>query len=456
MFKNFFVIKNKFSILISVTLLILISVVVYYKALNYKTIMVEDLLFSSKYYNEQFQDKDIIKKIFTTSVYFDKVKYLYRPVFILSFYIDSKISLCKVNVKVNHVTSLLLHLLCVLIFFYFLINYCKFKVYLALLGSLFFSINIFSVWSAVWLAGRCDLLLFLFAFSSFIFFIKSNETNNDLKKRVFLLIHFILFFVALLSKETAVALPFVCLIFAYVKGYRIKLIYLFYILIYVLYSFMYSNDVNITNQFMMLFNVKNMFYTICDYLSAPFYLSTPKIISCYNDTTILRGISIIIFFVIAVINSKEKKIILFYILFATLFFLPTLLGQRITFQGNRMYLPMACIIISLLYIIDEFCKNDFNKIRIKICTGLLIIFMIINSIYINSVMNFAYNDDSVINIIHNEYRKDLKNRDEILNVVLFLIGHYDMYGYYEEARNIKNKVLVSNKVNNKQKNKSSR
>lgn len=443
MFKTIFVEKNKVSIIISTILLILISTIIFYKAINYKTVMVEDLLFSSQYY-EQFQNEGIIKKIFTTSVYFDRVKYLYRPIFILSFYIDSKISLGKVNLKVNHATSLVLHLLCVLIFFYFLVNYCNFKLYLALFGSLFFSINIFSVWSAVWLSGRCDLLLFLFGFSSFIFFIKSNEENNIYKKTAFLFVHFILFFLALLSKETAVMLPVVCLIFAYIKGYKIKLISFFYIVVYALYSLMYSNDVNLVKQFLILFDFKYVLYTICDFLSAPFYLSKPKVISAYNYLTILEGVSIIILFIIAVINSKEKKRISVYILFAALLFLPTLLGRRIAFQGNRMYFPMAYIIISLLYIIDDFCKKDFNNIRTKIYTMLLMVFMIINLIYVNSAMEIAYNDDSAMNIIYDEYKANIKDRKESLKVISFLIGQYKMYGYSEQAKNIRYKIFGFN------------
>ena len=438
MFKNFFVIKNKFSILISVTLLILISVVVYYKALNYKTIMVEDLLFSSKYYNEQFQDKDIIKKIFTTSVYFDKVKYLYRPIFVFSFYIDSKISSGKVNLKVNHLTSLLLHLFCILIFFYFLVNCCSFKMYLALIGSILFSINIFSAWSTVWLSGRCDLLLFLFSFSSFIFFVKANENKNIITKNIFITIHFLLFFLALLSKETAIVLPMVCLAFLYVKGYKLKWNYLVYILIYFLYSLMYSNDVNLVRQVKALFNIKNISYIICDYISAPFCFSTPKIISAYNDLTIFIGIGLIIFFFFIIMNLKEKKLILLYILFAVLFLLPTFLGIRYAFQGNRMYVPFAFIIIAILYIIEELCKNDANNIKTKLCTIVILFFMCINIIYTKASINFAYDDNSIIPVIYSEYKKDVKNKYNIEEVVLFLIRHYKMYGYEEQASNIKN------------------
>ena len=453
MLRNIFITKNSFSILISVFILLLISGLVFCKAVNYKTVMVEDLLFSSKYY-EQFQDKSIIKKIFTTSVYFDKVKYLYRPVFIFSFYIDSKISSGKVNLKVNHITSLLLHLFCVLMFFYFLIKYCDFKPYLALIGSLFFSINIFSVWSAVWLSGRCDLLLFFFAFLAFILFMKSNETENVLLKNIFLILHFVLFLLALLSKETAVVLPAVCLMFVYVKGYKLRLSYLCYILIYTLYSMMYSNDVNIVKQFIGLFDIKNIFYMICYYLSAPFfYLSGPKVVSPYNSLTLFEGIIVILFFVVAVKNSKEKKIILFYLLFASLFFLPTILGKRISFQGNRMYLPMAGLIIAVLYIIDEFYKKNINNIKTKICTIFLMVFITANIVVTNNAMAFAYDDDSIIKVIFDESKTYPKSNGEIMSLMYFLIGYYNSYGYSEQAKNIKNKFFEYSFIdykNNKQ------
>lgn len=443
MLKNLFVTKSKFSICVSLFILMLVSITVFYKTINYKTIMVEDLLFSSKYY-ELFKEKGIIKKIFTTSVYFDKVKYLYRPIFILSFYLDSKLSSEKINLKVNHITSLLLHLFCVLIFFYFLVCYCDFKLYLALIGSLFFSINIFSVWSAVWISGRCDLLFFLFTFSSFMLFVKSNETENILIKNIFLIFHFVLFFLALLSKETAVALPIVCLIYIYIKEYKLKLSYLCYILVYVLYYFIYSNDIHLVRQFVGLFDIKNFFYMICDYLSAPFYLSGPRIISPYNSLTLFKGISIIIFFFIAVMNSKEKKIILFYFLFALLFFLPTILGKRIAFQGNRMYLPMAGIIIAILYIVEDFCRKDLNNIKTKICTIVLIVFMSVNIVVTNNIMKFAYDDDSIIRAIFKEYKAYPKSKRETMSLMYFLILHYNMYGFSEQANNIKNKFISLN------------
>lgn len=436
MLKNLFILKNKFSVLISIFILLLVSLIIFYKAVNYKTVMVEDLLFSSKYY-EHFQDKDIIKKIFTTSVYFDRVKYLYRPIFILSFYIDSKISSGKVNLKVNHTTSLLLHLVCVLIFFYFLIDYCNFKLYLALIGSLIFSINIFSVWSAVWLSGRCDLLLFLFAFSSFIFFIKSNETGIVSKRILYFILHIFLFFLALLSKETAVVLPIICLIFSHTKGYKLKSIYLCYILIYVLYYSMYSNDVNLVKQFVWLFDIKNFFYITCDYISTPFCFASVKVVSPYNNLTMLKGIGIITSFIIMVIYSKEKKLILFYALFALLFFLPTFLGKRLTFQGNRMYLPMAGLIISILYITEDFCKK--NNLINKICIIVLLIFMSINIINTHNTMKFAYDDDSIIKVICEEYKNDLRNRREITSLMFFLVDHYKMYGFNKFANNIKYK-----------------
>ena len=99
------------------------------------------------------------------------------------------------------------------------------------------------------------------------------------------------------------------------------------------------------------------------------------------------------------------------------------------------------VLISILYIIDEFYRNDISGLRTKICTIVLLVFMIINIIYTKSVMNFAYDDDSAIKVICNEYKNDPINRMEVRALIYFLIDYYNMYGYSEQANNIKNKFF---------------
>ena len=53
-------------------------------------------------------------------------------------------------------------------------------------------------------------------------------------------------------------------------------------------------------------------------------------------------------------------------------------------------------------------------------------------------MKFAYDDNSVIN---SEYKENLTNKDEMVDVISFLIRHYVMYGYSEQTENIRNKIF---------------
>ncbi len=118
-----------------------------------------------------------------------------------------------------------------------------------------------------------------------------------------------------------------------------------------------------------------------------------------------------------------------------------------------MYLPMAGLIIAVLYIIDEFYKKNINNIKTKICTIFLIVFITANIVVTNNVMNFAYDDDSIIKVIFNESKAYPKSNREIMSLIYFLIGHYNLYGYSEQAKNIKNKFFEYSFIdykNNKQ------
>lgn len=429
--------KRAFLTFIASLLLLSVFAGVFAKVINFQTVWVDDILFASDYY-EQYDDRDIVIKIFTTSVYFDEVKYLYRPVFILSFYLDSKLSSGQINFEVNHITSLLLHLMCVLLLFNFLIKYCHFNLWLSLIASIIFAVNVFSVWSAAWLSGRCDLLLFLFSFSSLIFFIKSNEEKNYVGRQIFLLFHFILFFAALLSKETAVVLPILCITYSFIKKYKVRPAYSVYFFIYALYFVIYSNEISVTQRIISSFDIQNMLYIISDYFSCAFLLSKSEMIPAYDSFTVVKGsFIIIVLFLLALSNFKKNKEALFFLAFAVLFFLPTLFGTRYTFQGNRMYVPMAGIIICVLYIINGFFKNGFDNLKGKIIISTMLIFMFFNIISAVNMLNYACDDDSFFANVYNEMKLNKKNKNQKMKFINFTIRQYEAYGHTKEAENIR-------------------
>src|SRR5262249_32851349 len=84
---------------------------------------------------------------------------------------------------------------------------------LSLLLALFFAIHPLFVPMVAWAPTRGDLLLTIFVIIAFVLFIKAFRANRP----ALVLWHGITFFLALLSKETAVALPPLCLFYYYLE-----------------------------------------------------------------------------------------------------------------------------------------------------------------------------------------------------------------------------------------------
>src|SRR5205823_3912121 len=63
--------------------------------------------------------------------------------------------------------------------------------------------------AVAWIPGRNDVLLAIVVLSSFAYFIKYLQTG----KKLFFVLHGLLFFVGLLTKETTIALPLLCFLY---------------------------------------------------------------------------------------------------------------------------------------------------------------------------------------------------------------------------------------------------
>jgi tetratricopeptide (TPR) repeat protein len=111
---------------------------------------------------------------------------------------------------VYHVSNLVLHMAASLCVFWVLLT-LGYKQLLSVLLSLFFALHPMFVLLAAWVVTRGDLLLTIFAILSFILFLKSFRANKPL----LIVGHGVALFLALLSKETAVAMPALCLVYYY-------------------------------------------------------------------------------------------------------------------------------------------------------------------------------------------------------------------------------------------------
>ncbi|MEK7616297.1 MAG: tetratricopeptide repeat protein [Patescibacteria group bacterium] len=144
-----------------------------------------------------------IPVIFTHDVsYPNKTSPYYRPMLTLSFMADAMIG--GTSNVVAHLTNVLLHIVAVLLLwrFFIALGIEKSK---SFFYSLIFAVHPVFSQAVAWVPGRNDTLLAVFVLSSCIFFLKSLRLRSWKPHAV----HFALFALALLTKETAVVVPII-------------------------------------------------------------------------------------------------------------------------------------------------------------------------------------------------------------------------------------------------------
>lgn len=137
----------------------------------------------------------------------------YRPIFMASFAFDY--SLWKHNPFGYHLTNLLLHLLNVILIYFFIsiitAPEIRHKGFLDLpfVSAFLFAIHPIHAESVTWIKNRSDLLALVFFLLSFIFFIKSGFQNKSKPRILFYYTSLLCFILALFSKSMAITLPLI-------------------------------------------------------------------------------------------------------------------------------------------------------------------------------------------------------------------------------------------------------
>jgi tetratricopeptide (TPR) repeat protein len=139
----------------------------------------------------------------------------YVPLSILSFAIDYKIG--GQNPFIYHFTNLLLHLINVLLVFYFIRNLISNDIK-AFIVALLFGISTMQVESVAWITERKDLLYTFFYLIALIQYIRF----SDNKKYKYLFYTFVFFILSLFSKSQAVTLPIVLIVIDLYKNADLK------------------------------------------------------------------------------------------------------------------------------------------------------------------------------------------------------------------------------------------
>lgn len=198
-------------------LIALAGVIIYGKSIAYEFTYADDiqLLIVNQ---ELLGNLANLPKLFTTDLFISVANpyVFYRPLLNLLYMLEVQVA--AETPLLYHITNIILHIGCSMLV------YCFFKrldlsKLIASMAALIFCVHPLNTASVVWIPGRNDSLLTLLVLGSCILFLRTLET-----RRVSSFIgHFLLFFLALLTKELAFFIPVFCISYVlFIKRVKIR------------------------------------------------------------------------------------------------------------------------------------------------------------------------------------------------------------------------------------------
>ncbi|MGQ9702024.1 MAG: tetratricopeptide repeat protein [bacterium] len=310
----------------------------------------------------------------------------YIPVTIISFAINYQFS--QNSARAYHLTNFILHLINSLLVFWVIFMLTK-KVPIAMITGLFFGIHPLHIESVAWITERKDVLYALFFLTSATLYIY--YLHKKTIKFYFLSLSF--FILSLLSKPSAISLPFILLLIDYFYSKRLekrlllkKIPFFLLSLIFTVLAFIGQRSVGAIPTNILFSLPGNIIIALRIFIFYLYKTILPIKLSCLYPApdTIDQWqskfflFSPLIFFGLVILVIISKKIthkIIFGILFFAFAILPVIqiipIGQQIA--DRYTYIPL----IGLFYIFAEGWFAYFQKSPkiLKILLVLILIFI---------------------------------------------------------------------------------
>ncbi|MDD2524090.1 MAG: glycosyltransferase family 39 protein [Endomicrobiaceae bacterium] len=199
--------------IVFVIILILSVFAIYGKSIFFNFVELdEDILITNNI--NYISDVKNVPKFFVTSCYYSDQYIYYRPILNISFAIDAMI--LRDNPKIYHFTNIILFILSIY-FIYLFLSKLKLNRDILKWVCLLMAVHPIFISCVVWVPARNDTLLVIFLMVSFINLINYLEQNR-LK---YLILYLLFFTIALFTKETAIILIPVYILFIYTFNYKI-------------------------------------------------------------------------------------------------------------------------------------------------------------------------------------------------------------------------------------------
>jgi protein O-mannosyl-transferase len=331
----------------------------------------------------------------------------YRPVVTLSYFLDYRI--WKLDPFGYHLTNLLLHTVNALLLFS-LANLITANSAASLLAALLFALHPVNTEAVNAICFREDLLVFLFFVSALIFYIRAGSSAG-IKKTGQYCASLGLFFLALFSKEMAVTLPLILILYDYyfAAGARRRSLtlnfrsrYLAYFLVLILYLWLWGVVFKNPNPLpkypggSFSANIMTMSTVIANYIRwiivpirLHFAVTEPHLILRQFSPAVLISSLVIICCLAAAIRmrrtAKEMSFALVWF-FVTLLPVANIFPIRYIVALRYLYIPIAgfCLFLPLL------------QSRIKKISRVAIIVILVFYSFLSVSRNSAWKNDAAL------------------------------------------------------------
>jgi tetratricopeptide (TPR) repeat protein len=348
------------------------------------------------WFNYTYFDDDLIilKKIDSLSnlsTIFQSFKTLYfsayyRPFITISLIIDAQIS--NISPWMYHVSNLVYHLIAGCLTYYLLLKLNSSRL-MALIAGIVFILHPLATQAVAWILGRNDSLVAIFILISFIFLINSVSYG----KIYYYLLHVLFFFIALLTKETAVVSPVIALVYltliARYSLFSMKTIkyFLGWVFVLILWFLLRSAALNGLKLNEGIFSYKGIVSNFPALIELLGKLVFPVRLSVYptiNSISVILGTLAISALMISLFLWKKNinRLVVFSIIWIVLFNLPGMVVtiadnlNRFSYLESRAYISIIGFVI-LLAGMEEWITALSPQRLISIIISVTVIYSII-------------------------------------------------------------------------------
>jgi len=308
-------------------------------------------------------------------------KYIfYRPIQMFTYALDYAV--WRLNSFGYHLTNILLHVICAVILFWFLLNVLPSKA-VALVTALFFVSHPIHTEAVAYISGRAESLAAIFALGSFAFYIKYLKTGMVDKY----LSAIALFICALFSMEYVIVLPLLFVAYNLIfekKAAVMKLIP--FIAAIVIYFFIraatsrYPSE-NLLNIGGALDRLPGFFTAIAGYfkvlvLPLGLHMEYGNPVFSFTDTKAAAGMIILLLSIIYAVKERRDKITLFSVAFFYISLLPfsNVYPLNAYMAEHWLYFPSVGFFLLLSYKLVAIYERD----RASMITAIIIIVLLMS------------------------------------------------------------------------------